>query len=189
MKSSQVSDKMYLNKYERAGAKVSRAIGSRYNVEHSPQTSAYLDAISDVLSSSEVQALKKFEHHHSMTRFQHCLNVSYYSYLTCRKLGFNAEQAARAGLLHDLYASSPKCTKEHLKNHPQVALENARKSFRLTKVEADVILKHMWPLRKGRPKYPESYVVMFTDKYIALIEYCIYLSHSAKKITKKSNKS
>lgn len=189
MKSSQVSDKMYLNKYERADAKVSRAIGSRYNVEHSSHTSAYLNAISDVLSSSEVQELKKFEHHHSMTRFQHCLNVSYYSYLTCRKLGFNAEQAARAGLLHDLYASSPKCTKEHLKNHPQLALENARKSFKLTKVEADVILKHMWPLRKGRPKYPESYVVMFTDKYIALIEYCIYLSHSAKKITKKSNKS
>ena len=96
MKSSQVSDKMYLNKYERADAKVSRAIGSRYNVEHSSHTSAYLNAISDVLSSSEVQELKKFEHHHSMTRFQHCLNVSYYSYLTCRKLGFNAEQAARA---------------------------------------------------------------------------------------------
>ena len=44
---------MYLNKYERADAKVSRAIGSRYNVEHSSHTSAYLNAISDVLSSSE----------------------------------------------------------------------------------------------------------------------------------------
>jgi uncharacterized protein len=120
-----------------------------------------------------------------MTRFQHCLNVSYYSFLTCRKLGFNAEQAARAGMLHDLYASSPKCTAKHLKNHPETALENARKSFRLTKVEADVILKHMWPIRKGRPSYPESYVVMFTDKYIALAEFCIFLKQTAQNSIKK----
>lgn len=165
---------------------MSRAIGSRYTVERSPQASEYLKAIEDVLTSDEVQALKGFEHHRSMTRFQHCLNVSYYSFLTCRKLGFNAEQAARAGMLHDLYATSPKCTSAHLKNHPQTALDNARKSFKLTKVEADVILKHMWPIRKGRPSYPESYVVMFTDKYIALIEFCIYLKQTAEHSIKRN---
>jgi uncharacterized protein len=164
---------------------MSKAIGSKYIVERSPQVSEYLNAIEDVITSEEVQALKAFEHHHSMTRFQHCLNVSYYSFLTCRKLGFNARQAARAGLLHDLYESSPKCTREHLKNHPQTALENAEKSFRLTKVEKDVILKHMWPIRKGRPSYPESYVVMLTDKYIALAEYIIYLKDTAKNTIKK----
>ncbi len=164
---------------------MSRAIGSRYTVERSPQISEYHDAIFDILSSSEVQSLKEFAHHHSMTRFQHCLNVSYYSFLMCRKLGFNAEQAARAGLLHDLYESSPRCTKEHLKNHPDIALENARKSFRLTKVEADIIQKHMWPIRKGHPKYPESYIVMLTDKYIAMIEYLIYLKSKAEKTIDK----
>ncbi|MGN0632697.1 MAG: HD domain-containing protein [Oscillospiraceae bacterium] len=164
---------------------MSRAIGSRYSVENSPQTAEFKAAVTDVLDSEEVQALKAFEHHHSMTRFQHCLNVSYYSFLTCRALGFNAEQAARAGMLHDLYESSPKCTKEHLKNHPDIALNNARNSFRLTKVEADVILKHMWPIRKGRPSYPESYVVMFTDKYIALIEFAIYVKQYTKSALKK----
>ncbi len=164
---------------------MSRAIGSKYVVETSPQAEEYLAAVEDVIGSDEVQGLKYFEHHHSTTRFQHCLNVSYYSFLLCRKLGFDAKQAARAGLLHDLYHSSPKCTKEHLKNHPRIALENARESFEISDLEADVILKHMWPIRKGRPSYPESYVVMFTDKYIALIEACMCIKdlrrHSAKK--------
>ena len=159
---------------------MSKAIGSRYIVELSPQTAEYREAVRDVLDSSEVQELKEFRHHKCMTRFQHCLNVSYYSFLLCRKLGFNAEEAARAGMIHDLYHDCPKCNKEHLVNHPEEALKNARKSFEISNVEADVILKHMWPIRKGRPCYPESYVVMITDKYIALFEFCIYLKRSAQ---------
>ena len=161
---------------------MSRAIGSRYTVENSSQLSDYHEAVKDVISSEEMQKLKDFSHHHCMTRFQHCLNVSYYSYLLCRRLGFNAEQAARAGLLHDLYEDHPKCTRSHLVNHPEKALENALESFKLSKVEQDIILKHMWPIRKGVPKYPESMVVMMTDKYIALIEYCIYLKTTAQGI-------
>lgn len=37
------------------------------------------------------------------SRFQHSLNVSYYSFIICRKFGLDAYSAARAGLLHDLY--------------------------------------------------------------------------------------
>ncbi|SDA29395.1 uncharacterized protein SAMN02910447_03040 [Ruminococcus sp. YE71] len=164
---------------------MSRAIGSKYIVERSPQAQEYHEAVKDVLNSEEVQDLKDYHHHHCMTRFQHCLNVSYYSFLLCRKLGFNAEQAARAGLLHDLYPECPKCDRRHLTTHPETALENARKSFKLSKVEADVILKHMWPIRKGRPKYPESYVVMMTDKYVAFMEFCIYLKQTADMSLKK----
>ena len=159
---------------------MSRAIGSRYTVEFSPQLSGYHDAVKDVIASDEVLKLKEYSHHRCMTRFQHCLNVSYYSYLTCRKLGLKAEQAARAGMLHDLYEDCPKCTRRHLVDHPERALENALGSFKLTKIEQDIIVKHMWPIRKGLPKYPESMVVMLTDKYIALIEFCIYLKQSAQ---------
>ena len=159
---------------------MSKAIGSRYIVELSPQTAGYRDAVKDVLESSEVQELKEFRHHKCMTRFQHCLNVSYYSYLLCRRLGFNADEAARAGMIHDLYPDCPKCSRSHLVSHPETALKNARKAFDISKVEEDVILKHMWPIRRGRPKYPESYVVMITDKYIAFFEFCIYLKRSAQ---------
>ena len=159
---------------------MSRATGSRYTVESSPQISDYHKAVRDVIGSDEVLKLKEFSHHRCMTRFQHCLNVSYYSFLMCRKLGLKAEQAARAGLLHDLYEDCPKCTRRHLVDHPEKALENALESFRLTKVEQDIIVKHMWPIRRGVPKYPESMVVMLTDKYIALIEFCISLKRSAR---------
>lgn len=159
---------------------MSKALGSRYSIEHSPRTAEYLSAVSEVMNSSEVQSLKAFHHHRSTTRFQHCLNVSYYSFLACRKLGFDAKTAARAGMLHDLYGSTPKCTKKHLVSHPATALANARKSFSISEVEADIILKHMWPIRPGRPSYPESYVVMITDKYIAAAEICVYLKQTAQ---------
>lgn len=159
---------------------MSRAIGSRYTVENSSKLTEYHDAVRGVIDSDEMQKLKEYSHHHCMTRFQHCLNVSYYSYLLCRKLGFNAEQAARAGLLHDLYEDCPKCTRSHLVNHPEEALRNALSSFKLSKVEQDIILKHMWPIRRGLPKYPESMVVMMTDKYIALVEYIFYLRKTAQ---------
>ena len=164
---------------------MSRATGSRYTVEVSPQISDYHEAVKDVIDSDEVLKLKEFCHHRCMTRFQHCLNVSYYSFLMCRKLGLKAEQAARAGLLHDLYEDCPKCTRRHLVDHPEKALENALESFKLTKVEQDIIVKHMWPIRKGVPKYPESMVVMLTDKYIALMEFCISLKQSARNIRER----
>lgn len=164
---------------------MSRATGSRYTVEVSPQISDYHEAVKDVIGSDEVLKLKEFCHHRCMTRFQHCLNVSYYSFLMCRKLGLKAEQAARAGLLHDLYEDCPKCTRRHLVDHPEKALENALESFKLTKVEQDIIVKHMWPIRRGVPKYPESMVVMLTDKYIALMEFCISLKQSARNIRER----
>ena len=171
--------------YRKRTMPMSKAIGSRYIVELSPQAADFRKAVRDVLESDEVQELKEFRHHKCMTRFQHCLNVSYYSYLLCRKLGFNADEAARAGMIHDLYPDCPKCSRSHLVSHPETALKNARKAFDISKVEEDVILKHMWPIRRGRPKYPESYVVMITDKYIAFFEFCIYLKKSAKVRLKK----
>ena len=63
----------------------------------------YYVLVSDLLEHDEVQRLKQFRHHVHTTRFQHSLNVSYYSYWLCRRFHWDAVSAARAGLLHDLY--------------------------------------------------------------------------------------
>ena len=37
----------------------------------------------------------------------------------------------------------------------------------LSAIEEDIILKHMWPLTLRIPKYKESFLIMFLDKYVA----------------------
>ena len=63
---------------------------------------AYYQIVSDLLESNPVQELKLYRHHIMTTRFQHCLNVSYYNYLICKFFHWDAVSAARAGLLHDI---------------------------------------------------------------------------------------
>ena len=56
----------------------------------------YYVLVSDLLEHDEVQRLKQFRHHVHTTRFQHSLNVSYYSYWLCRRFHWDAVSAARA---------------------------------------------------------------------------------------------
>ena len=62
--------------------------------------------------------------------YHHSLLVSYASFVLCRRLGWRAKEAARGALLHDLYLydwtdRSLHTGRDHLKNHPATALENA----------------------------------------------------------------
>ena len=45
------------------------------------------------------------------------------------------------------------------------------KHFELNEVEKDIIVKHMWPLTFIPPKYQESFVVTFADKYVSSKEF------------------
>lgn len=55
-------------------------------------------------------------------------------------------------------------------HHPVLAAENAREVFDVSLLEHDIIVKHMWPMTFKLPKYKESYVIVFVDKYCALLE-------------------
>ena len=66
--------------------------------------------------------------------------------------------------------------------HPRLALKNASKITELSSREEDAILKHMWPLYRGIPKYKESYAVTLADKYAALEIGYQWSNTAAKKI-------
>lgn len=142
---------------------------------------SYYGCIRDIIGAQPLESLKDITHHINTTRFQHCVNVSYYSYLVCRKLRLNARSAARAGLLHDLFFYDRKeynSTKEkgqpsHSKNHAAIALENAQQLTEITPMEEDIIGKHMWPVTRGLPSYKETYVITVIDKYCAVLEFCV----------------
>jgi len=152
-----------------------KATGSRKNLTESE----YYTIVSDLLMLEEVRNLHHFRHHIMTTRFQHCLNVSYYNYKLCKALRLDAVSAARAGLLHDLYfydtkeytRSSPAV--RHSKHHPEIALENAEKILDLNEKERDMILNHMFPMTFTLPKYAETYLITLVDKYCAVMEFVL----------------
>lgn len=146
----------------------------------------FLKIINDILANKSIQNLKLYKHHYAYTRLEHCLSVSYYTYVICKFLHLDYKSAARAALLHDLffYDCEDKLSrpKNHIKNHPKIALENANKLFNLNKKEQDIILKHMWPLTFSPPKYLESFIVTIVDKYCAFKEWSMYCAFYILKI-------
>lgn len=150
-----------------------KAVGSKKNLFELP----FYTYISDIFENEEIQKLANFRHHLCTTRLQHSLNVAYYNYLICKFFHLNAVSAARAGLLHDMFyydrKDYPKKNgeKSHSARHPEIAVENAREHFYIDPLECDIIEKHMWPMSIRRvPKYKESYVIVFVDKYCAILE-------------------
>lgn len=151
--------------------------GSKFDMYNEDDTKAvtFFSCISGILDNDEVNSLIDYKHHHFTTRFQHSLNVSYYSYCLCRYFGWDYRSAARAGLMHDLYFFENTSIDENgqklLKKHPFEALRNSERIFNLNDIEKDAIVNHMWPcVSISRPKFKESLAVSFSDKFCAVME-------------------
>ena len=141
-----------------------------------PPDHDYCRAVAELWAHQRVQSMSRFPQHGDTSCLLHCLRVSYLSYRYCKARRLNAWAAARGGLLHDLFLydwHTYRCRKGeslHGFSHPRKALTNAREIFRLTPVEEDIILHHMWPLTWPWPSSPEARVVMLFDKYVSLLE-------------------
>ncbi|MBR2669107.1 MAG: HD domain-containing protein [Solobacterium sp.] len=134
----------------------------------------FLEIIKDIADHPEFRKLEQFTHHLHTNRYQHCLNVSWYTYLWAKKLGLNYKEAARGALLHDFflydYRSNPPIKGNHNEIHPIAAFTNAEKYFEVTDIMRDCILRHMWPNTSASPETREGYLVSVADKYCAGIE-------------------
>lgn len=135
----------------------------------------FMACIDDIKDHQFVLDLKYYSQHVHSTRYVHSFTVAYYSFLIAKRLGWDEVSTARAGLLHDLFyyhqgeVTFSKGT--HLRNHPQIALINARIVTDLNPIEEDIIIKHMWLATSAFPNYKESYIVTFVDKYVAVDEF------------------
>lgn len=135
----------------------------------------YLKIIRPILRHDEVQEMRKFMHHGYVDCLSHSLQVSYMAYRIGKKFKLDYVSLARAGLLHDFYLYDWHIRGDregfHGFTHAQKALENANKVFKLNKREKDIIKWHMWPLNIGMPRFRESWVMMFADRYCSVMEY------------------
>lgn len=152
----------------------------------------FKEIIKDITENSSVLSLKEHVQHMKGSRYKHCYEVAYYTYAITKKLGLDYISATRGAMLHDFYFYDWRNKgvegqkRFHAYRHPRIALNNATENFELNDLEKDIILKHMWPLTIRLPRFSESYIVTFVDKYCAMKEFFKFLKY--KKRLKKFNK-
>jgi uncharacterized protein len=151
----------------------------RMNIEgRKPFEDEFYEIIKDIYEHEEFLKLKNHYHHNSSI-YEHVMDVSYFSYRVSKFLKLDYPSTARGALLHDFFLYDwrnhdvPDLPEEkhHGIEHPKIALANAGKNFILNDIEKDIIIKHMWPLTLVPPKFKESFIVSFADKYLASKEY------------------
>lgn len=143
-----------------------------------PFEKEYYETVQDILDHEEFRKLKDYFHHNSSI-YHHVHDVAYLSYRISKYLKLDYRSTARGALLHDFFLYDwrnhdvPDLPREkfHGLEHPKIALANAKKHFSINEIEEDIIRKHMWPLTIVPPKYRESYIVSFADKYLSSKEF------------------
>ena len=150
--------------------------------------SDYLNIVDDILYNNEFKKIDSSVHH-GLSRLDHSLRVSYYSYKISKIFFLNYKEVARAGLLHDFFISKGTDPKERTISmfvHPKKALKNSNKLFNLSEKEKNIIEAHMFPIVPNKiPKYMESWIVSLVDKAVATYEFSY--SYSTKALCKISN--
>ena len=161
------------------------------NKEEILKDKEYIEIISELLKNEKVLKMKQYRQHHNISCFDHCLFVSYNTYLICKKHRLDYISAARAGLLHDLFLYDWKKRENgrkglHAFTHPKEALRQALTITELNDKEQDIIKNHMWPVTPKFPRYKETYIITLVDKYSAVAEALIGKKIKIIKVLKES---
>ncbi len=149
----------------------------------------YEEIVYDILTDEDFKKLSKYVHHGD-NRLNHCVRVSYRAYKKAKKRGLRYKEVARAGLLHDcMYVNNQKLdifTRIGvLFTHPKKSLENAKNKYKLSELEENIIITHMFPLGHRIPKYKESWLVDFTDDVVSIKEGFHFIVSLPRRIIKR----
>lgn len=132
----------------------------------------------DILDSDNFKSTRAYIQHGNMSVREHCINVAKTS-LAIRdrfRIKCNTRDLIRGALLHDYFlydwhkTHTIKTRNLHGFFHPGTALRNAKKEYRLTRRQRDIIKKHMFPLTVVPPVCREAWIVTMADKYCSLME-------------------
>lgn len=137
----------------------------------------------DILNAESFQRSRRYVQHGTFSVWKHSLNVAETSIRLSRALPFrfSEKELVRGALLHDYFQYDwhkkrvglreiREFYKMHGFTHPATAARNARRDFRIGKLENEIIRKHMWPLTIKPPMCREAWVVTVADKYCSLLE-------------------
>jgi len=131
----------------------------------------------EVLASPDYEKIRRLPHHDASVA-DHSVAVAFAAFRFARMIGLRSRlpELIRGALLHDFFhydwhSEKPGSGGLHGFDHPKEALRNAETTFGpLSALERDCVVRHMWPLTAIPPRYPESFIVCFADKAVALRE-------------------
>lgn len=136
----------------------------------------------DIIYNDKFMSLKE-EPHHGLTRYDHVMHVARNTYRISKLLHMDYVSATRGALLHDYFNDIEYKTTKGMKKyklHPVIALNNARREYKLNDVEENIIISHMYPFGKIKPNCKESWLVTSVDKAVAIYETGIHKWHDIK---------
>ena len=131
------------------------------------------DLIADEIINKDKYISLKNEDHHGLTRYEHSVRVAKNTYRISKALKLDYVSATRGALLHDYFNDDDYRNTKGLKKgsmHPVIALNNARREYKLNSKEENIIVSHMYPFGKVKPNCKESWVVTTVDKSVAIYE-------------------
>lgn len=130
----------------------------------------------ELLQSENLQRLDSYIQHGNTTCLQHSIAVAYYSLLFSNliNLPWDKNSLVRGALLHDYFLYDWHDVENmhnwHGFTHPKTAYLNARQDFGINIIEANIILRHMFPLTPVPPYYKEGILVSLVDKMCSVYE-------------------
>lgn len=134
----------------------------------------YISIVKNILENDNFKRIDGLSHH-GISRLDHSLRVSYFSYKISKFLHLDKRKVARAGLLHDFFLTNIKDNKTKVASvfkHSKEAVANADNNFIISDIEKNIIASHMFPVMPFiLPKYAESWVVNAVDKTVAIYEF------------------
>lgn len=133
----------------------------------------YKKIVKDILRNKEFKKLYNIEHH-GISRYEHLVKISYYSYIIAKKLKLDYKSVCRGGILHDFYLDGDERNAKRkffdTFIHPKKSLITSNINFNLNNIEKNIIISHMFPIYPALPKYKESILVNIVDKVLGLKE-------------------
>ena len=131
----------------------------------------------DILKSKKVKSQKQFIQHGNVSVYDHTYSVAVLSLYLADKLNIHVDEKSlvRGALLHDYFLYDwhvkDKSHRLHGYTHANTALKNAKRDFKINKIEENMIKCHMFPLNLfSIPKYKEAKILCICDKLCAISE-------------------
>lgn len=134
------------------------------------------EIIAFLSANTRFDETKNFIQHGNTSVYTHVISVAKKSIEIAEKynLDVDMDSMIRGALLHDYFLYDWHDGKRerwiHGFTHPMKAYKNARSEINLNGLERDIIIKHMFPLTILPPRYLESWIVTFADKYVSAVE-------------------
>lgn len=127
--------------------------------------------------TKEAALMKRCIQHGRISTYAHVVSVARLSFYLNRRLHVGAPDAelVRGAFLHDFYLydwhENGYPGRLHGLHHPAVALKEALRRYRLTPIEQNIIISHMWPLTIfSFPRSRAAVLVCLSDKICSAYE-------------------